>query len=186
MMRHKPKKLPDTAYNTKLQDQFSTPLSRLQCLDYKTYLVDDILQKVDRASMRYSLEAREPFLDQRIIEYAAQLPDHFKYQKGNKKYILKEIAHRYIPAEMMDRPKMGFTIPVEKWLTNKLKPFADEFITERKIQEQNIFNPNTVMEMKHRFYKGRSGRWGATTKLWYILMFQMWHEKWMEIISQKT
>jgi len=177
VMRHKPKKLMDTAYDTKLQDEFSTPLSWAQCLDYKTYLMDDILQKVDRASMRSSLESREPFLDQHIIEYVAQLPDHFKYHKGNKKYILKEIAHRYIPAEMMERPKMGFGIPLEKWLAMDLKPFVDEFITERKIREQNIFSPEAVMEIKRRFYAGRK-EFG--TKLWHFLMFQMWHEKWIQ------
>jgi len=177
VMRSKPEKLGDTPYEMKLHDKFSTPLSWMQCLDYKVYMLDDILQKVDRASMCYSLEAREPFLDQHIIEYVAQLPDHFKYHKGNKKYILKEIAHRYIPAEMMDRPKMGFGVPIEKWLANELKPFVDEFITERKIWEQNIFHPGAVLEIKRKFYAGRK-EFGM--KLWYFLMFQMWHEKWTQ------
>jgi len=177
IMRNKPEKLEDTAYGMKLHDKFSTPLSWMQCLDYKVYMLDDILQKVDRASMRYGLEAREPFLDQHIIEYAAQLPDHFKYHQGNKKYILKEIAHRYIPAEMMARPKMGFGVPIEKWLANELSPFVDEFITESKIREQNIFNPEAVLDIKRRFFAGRK-EFG--TKLWHFLMFQMWHEKWMK------
>ena len=75
------------------------------------------LQKVDRATMSVSLEGREPFLDHRIIEWAAQLPNEFKYFQGNKKYILKEINKKYIPENMMDRPKMGFGIPIEKWLS---------------------------------------------------------------------
>ena len=84
-------------------------------------MVDDILQKVDRATMSVSLEGREPFLDQHIIEWAAQLPSDYKYHKGEKKYILRQIVHKYIPKEMMDRPKMGFAIPVENWLANELK-----------------------------------------------------------------
>ena len=105
-------------------DNYST-LSYMMAVDYQTYLLDDILQKVDRAGMSVSLEGREPFLDHRIIEWAAQLPLDYKYNNGNKKFILKEIVHKYIPAKMMDRPKMGFGIPISAWLQNDLKPFVD-------------------------------------------------------------
>ncbi|MBC7749931.1 MAG: asparagine synthetase B, partial [Methylotenera sp.] len=95
-------------------------LSFMMAVDYQTYLVDDILQKVDRASMASSLEGREPFLDHHIIEWAARLPSNYKYHQGEKKYILKEIVHQYLPKEMMQRPKMGFAIPVEQWLQHEL------------------------------------------------------------------
>ena len=151
-------------------------LSYMMAVDYQTYLLDDILQKVDRAGMSVSLEGREPFLDQRIIEWAAQLPVEYKYNKGNKKFILKEIVHKYIPAAMMDRPKMGFGIPIAAWLQNDLKPFVDMYFDEQFIQKQDIFNNDVIQKIKRSFYQGKIER---AEKIWYILMFQMWYDKWM-------
>ncbi len=151
-------------------------LSYMMAVDYQTYLLDDILQKVDRAGMSVSLEGREPFLDQRIIEWAAQLPVEYKYNKGNKKFILKEIVHKYIPAAMMDRPKMGFGIPIAAWLQNDLKPFVDMYFDEQFIHKQDIFNNDVIQKIKRSFYQGKIER---AEKIWYILMFQMWYDKWM-------
>lgn len=95
-------------------------LSRMMAYDYKTYLLDDILPKVDRATMSVSLEGREPLLDHRLIEFAAQLPENYKINNGVKKYILREITHNYVPKEMMERKKMGFAVPVKKWLLGVL------------------------------------------------------------------
>lgn len=120
-------------------------------VDYQTYLVDDILQKVDRAGMSVSLEGREPFLDHRIIEWAAQLPSHFKYNKGKKKIILKEIVHKYIPQHIMDRPKMGFGIPLQHWLTQELKPFVDELFDDKYIEAQGIFNNAEIQRLRNSF-----------------------------------
>ena len=156
-------------------DNYSV-LSYMMAVDYQTYLLDDILQKVDRAGMSVSLEGREPFLDQRIIEWAAQLPLEYKYNKGNKKFILKQIVHKYIPAKMMDRPKMGFGIPIAAWLQNELKPFVDMYFDEQFIEKQNIFNNHIIQKVKHSFYHGKIER---AEKVWYILMFQMWYDKWM-------
>lgn len=167
----------DTAYlSDELKKEFSTPLSYMMAIDYQTYLLDDILQKVDRASMSVSLEGREPFLDHRIIEWAAQLPDDFKYRNGNKKYILKEIVHQYIPKTMMDRPKMGFAIPIENWLTTDLKEQVEFYLSDKKIESQNIFSVDFIRRLKFDFY---SGKIELAQKLWYVLMFQMWYEKWM-------
>src|SRR5690606_24086179 len=116
-------------------------------------------------------------LDQHIIEFAATLPDHFKYNNGNKKYILKEIVHQYVPKSMMDRPKMGFAIPIEKWLLTDLKPIVEEYINENTLSQQNIFEPTAVLAIKNKFYSGKK-EYGA--KIWYFLMFQMWYEKWMK------
>ena len=96
----------------------------MMAIDFQTYLLDDILQKVDRATMTHSLEGREPFLDHRILEFAAQLPDNFKYNNGIKKRILKDITHQYIPQKLLDRPKMGFAIPIASWLNNQLKDYV--------------------------------------------------------------
>jgi asparagine synthase (glutamine-hydrolysing) len=169
---------PSTAYTSKeLKRASESPLSYMMAIDYTTYLVDDILQKVDRATMTVSLEGREPLLDHRIIEYAAQLPDDFKYQKGEKKYILKEIVHSYIPKEMMDRPKMGFAIPIAKWMQSELKNHVEEYLSESKIKAQGIFHWEAISEMKNKFFAGKKE---LDSKLWYLLMFQMWYERWMK------
>ena len=166
-----------TAFDSKeLKPEFHSTLSYIMAIDYQTYLLDDILQKVDRAGMSVSLEGREPFLDHRIIEWAAQLPMEYKYNKGNKKYILKQIVHKYLPKEMMDRPKMGFGIPIANWLQNDLKPFVDQYFDESFIIKQNIFNNTEIQRIKESFYQGKIER---AEKIWYLLMFQMWYDKWM-------
>jgi asparagine synthase (glutamine-hydrolysing) len=157
------------------EDKYSS-LSYMMAIDYETYLLDDILQKVDRATMSVSLEGREPFLDQRVIEWAAQLPMEYKYNKGNKKFIIKEIVHKYLPQQMMDRPKMGFGIPIGQWLLNDLKPFVDRYFDEGFITRQNIFNVSEIQRIKKSFYEGKVER---AEKIWYLLMFQMWYDKWM-------
>lgn len=166
-----------TAYYSKeLKSEFHSPLAFMMAIDYQTYLVDDILQKVDRASMTSSLEGREPFLDHNVIEWAAKLPDNFKYNNGIKKHILREIVYQYIPKEMMDRPKMGFAIPFENWMTNDLKEQVMYFLDEKRIAEQDIFNTKYVINIRDQFFAGKK-EFGL--KVWYLLMFQMWYEKWM-------
>lgn len=166
-----------TAYlSDELKQSFFDPLSYMMAIDYQTYLVDDILQKVDRASMSVSLEGREPFLDHRVIEFAAQLPNEFKYFKGDKKRIIKDIVHKYIPKQLMDRPKMGFAIPIDSWLSNELKETVYEYLNEKSIKEQGIFNYNYISNTVSGFYSGKKE---YANKLWYFLMFQMWYKKWM-------
>ena len=166
-----------TAYHsTELSSDHYSSLSYMMAVDYQTYLVDDILQKVDRATMTASLEGREPYLDHRLIEWAAQLPDHYKYHQGEKKYILKEILHQYIPKKMMDRPKMGFAIPIAEWLLTDLKDLVQEYVDLNKIERQGIFEVTYVEDIKKKFYSGKKE---YDVKLWYLLMFQMWYEKWM-------
>lgn len=167
----------ETAYKShQLKKEYYSPLSYMMAIDYQTYLVDDILQKVDRASMSVSLEAREPFIDQHIIEWAAQLPDSYKYHKGEKKYILKDIVHKYIPKSIMDRPKMGFAIPIENWLMKDLKVKVQYYLSEDKIERQEIFDVKAVKQLTDGFFSGKKE---LALKVWYLLMFQMWYEKWM-------
>ena len=151
-------------------------ISSIMAIDYQTYLVDDIMQKVDRATMTHSLEGREPFLDHRVIEWAAQLQTSYKYHKGITKYILKEIAHRYIPKDMMERPKMGFGVPVNNWLVNELRPLVDHYLSAEYLAKQGIFNTQYVVDLKAAFYKGKKEK---AEKIWYLLMFQLWFEQWM-------
>ncbi len=167
-----------TAYTSKeLGNESFSPLSYMMAIDYQTYLVDDILQKVDRATMTASLEGREPFLDHRVIEYAAQLPDDYKYHNGIKKHIVREIVHNYIPKEKMDRPKMGFAIPLAAWMNNELKDMVNSYVNEKSIKEQGLFNWEAVNRLKTAFFSGKSE---YDFKLWYLLMFQMWYERWMK------
>lgn len=166
-----------TAFDSEeLKGESYSTLAYMMAIDYQTYLLDDILQKVDRAGMSVSLEGREPFLDQRVIEWAAQLPMDYKYNNGSKKFILKEIVHKYIPKQLLDRPKMGFGIPIAAWLQKDLKPFVDNYFDEGFIKKQNIFNYAEVQRIKDSFYKGKIER---AEKIWYLLMFQMWYDKWM-------
>jgi asparagine synthase (glutamine-hydrolysing) len=167
----------ETAYlSDSLTKSSYSSLAYMMAIDYQTYLVDDILQKVDRASMTVSLEGREPFLDHRIIEFAAQLPDHFKYHKGIKKHILKEITHQYIPKTLMDRPKTGFAIPIEKWLSTDLKEQVLYYLNRQTIQIGGIFNADYVDKLVVDFYNGKKE---YATKIWYLLMFEMWYKQWM-------
>lgn len=173
---HKEVKHVTTLHNSsELKKEFYDPLSFMMAVDYQTYMVDDILQKVDRATMSVSLEGREPYLDQNIIEWVAQLPSHYKYYKRQKKYLLKQIVHKYIPAEMMERPKMGFAIPVESWLKNELKDLVHEFLGEKQLSH-DLFDKKEIKNITKTFFQGRTEKY---LKLWHLLMFQMWYKRWM-------
>lgn len=168
----------DTMYlSEELKSEFKTPLSYMTAIDYQTYMLDDILQKVDRSTMIHSLEGREPFLDHRIIEYAAQLPDEYKYHNGVKKRILRDITYQYVPKSLLDRPKMGFAIPLATWLANDLRDLVESHLSKEIIEQQGIFSWEYIHKIKSAFYNGKKE---YDTKLWYILMFQMWYEKWGE------
>lgn len=170
------RELPTKYFSKDLKQEFYSPLAYMMAVDYQTYLVDDILQKVDRASMSVSLEAREPYLDHRLIEWVAQLPDEFKYNKGTKKYILKEITHKYIPKELMDRPKMGFAIPIEKWLQNELREQLIYYSEKKFIEEQGIFEFHEINKLVKTFL---GGKLELGVKMWYFYMFQLWYQRWM-------
>jgi asparagine synthase (glutamine-hydrolysing) len=176
VMNYPPSFLKTSFSSRELQKEYFSPLSYIQAIDYQTYLLDDILQKVDRATMSASLEGREPLLDHRIIEWAAQLPNDYKYFKGNKKYILKEIVYQYVPKPLLNRPKMGFAIPIANWLQSDLKTQVEHYLDLHLIQQQGIFNPVFIEKLKKDFFSGKKE---LDTKIWYILMFQMWYDKWM-------
>lgn len=163
-------------FDEELDSRYADDLSYMMAIDYKTYMLDDILQKVDRASMAVSLEGREPFLDQHIIEFAARLPSDYKLHKGVKKYILRQIVHKYVPPSMMERPKMGFGIPIASWLKHELKPFVDEAFDPGLVKRQGLFSQDELDNLKKQFYGGKEQLY---TRVWYYLMFQMWYKKWM-------
>ncbi|HNW36005.1 MAG TPA: asparagine synthase (glutamine-hydrolyzing) [Candidatus Ozemobacteraceae bacterium] len=150
-------------------------LSNVLAIDYKTYMVDDILTKVDRATMSVSLEGREPLLDHRIIEFVAQLPSHFKLRKNSKKFLLKEITHKYLPKEIMNRPKMGFGVPITEWFKKDLKGYFLNYLDSGRLKKAGIFNATMVENLRERYFTGDQAN---VSKLWFLLMFEMWREKW--------
>lgn len=145
---------------------------KMFALDYKTYLSDDILCKVDRASMSVSLEGREPLLDHRIIEYVSRIPFEIKIKNEDRKWLLKQITHKYIPKEIMDRPKMGFGIPMKKWLKGELREYLEVFLSKKC---ETVLNGGELEKIKDRFYRDRVN----PALVWNILIFQMWYKRWM-------
>lgn len=153
-----------------------SPLTKVLAAEYRTYLTDDILQKVDRATMSASLEGREPFLDHRLLELVARLPENYKLDGDNGKRILKDIVHKYVPREIMERPKMGFGVPVASWLRGDLRNLFNEVMDESKIAKQGILNPKTVSRLKRAYLEGRLA---DSERMWYVFSFQLWYHRWM-------
>ncbi len=145
--------------------------------DYKTYMVDDILTKVDRAAMSVGLEGREPLLDYRLAEYLASVPYALKTKDGIPKYLLKEILHKYVPKEIMDRPKMGFAIPVIKWMKNELRELLESELSEERVKSAGIFNYNEVERLKNNYLAGKNQDFNP---VWFLFIFHQWHQQWMK------
>ena len=164
-------------FEKKYKDLFGDTITRMQILDFLTYLPDDILTKVDRASMHYSLEVRVPFLDNNVVEHAWGLEKKYKVASGHGKLILKKILNEYLPKNMIDRPKMGFGIPLDKLLRKFFHNKLEMYLNSNKVKEQNLFNVEyyKVLWNEHKNYKRN---WQFL--LWNFLMFQMWFECWGE------
>lgn len=163
-----------TVYNETNEEM--TALSRLLYSDYVQYMQDDVLVKVDRASMSTSLEGRNPLLDHRIVELAAQLPDEYKYHQGIKKRILKDVVYKYVPRELIDKPKTGFSVPLSKWLNDGFKDYVDHYLSDSIVNSFGVFDNDFVCDIKTKYHKYNDI---LATDMWRILQFQMWFEQWM-------
>ena len=143
----------------------------MMAMDTRTYLCDDILTKVDRAAMATSLETRVPLLDHRLVELAWKMPIEFKIRKGQGKCVLREVLYKYVPKELIERPKAGFGIPLGEWLRGPLREWADDLIDEIRLIREGYFYPNPIRE---KWAEHLSGRRNWEFHLWNILMFQAW------------
>lgn len=147
---------------------------KMSLLDIKSYMADDILCKVDRAAMAVSLETRVPLLDHTVVEFSARIPMSIKRFNDDAKWPLRQVLYRYVPKKLIERPKKGFGIPLEKWLREGLKDWAEELLDKSKIQQQGFFQPNMVEKI---WSEHQSGKRNWSYLLWNILMFQAWYEK---------
>ena len=148
-------------------------VQKMMAIDTVSYLPDDILVKVDRAAMGVSLETRVPFLDHHIFEFASKIPLAMKLKNGVGKLILRDILYRYVPKELIERPKMGFGIPMSDWLKGPLKEWAEELLGESRLRSQGFFYPEVVRQMWSEHLMG-AHNWQS--QLWAVLMFQAWLE----------
>ena len=151
-------------------------VSRMQVNDIATYLPDDILTKVDRCTMAVSLEAREPLLDHRLIEFAWSLPREV-HQSGGPKGLLRAVLGRYIPPAWMDRPKRGFSVPLADWLRGPLRGWAGDLLSPSRVRAEGLLDAAAIDRLWQRHLKGTENN---ATGLWNILMIRAWSERWLK------
>jgi len=167
--------LPEIYYQNNQQNTLN-PFHQMMLYDFNNYLPEDILTKVDRASMGVALESREPLLDHKIVEFAAKLPISYKYRNKTRKWIIKKILNKYVPESMLDRPKKGFSVPIHNWFKDDLKGLMIDYLNPERIKREGILNSEAVTDMKNGYFNNNGV---SIRKLWFLLMFEMWYENWM-------
>jgi asparagine synthase (glutamine-hydrolysing) len=152
-------------------DGIKDPTRRMMLLDTLTYLPDDILVKLDRATMAVSLEGRVPYLDHRVVELAGRMPLWMHVSDGIGKRLLRRVLHRYVPAPLVDRPKWGFGVPTGAWLRGPLRDWAESLLEPARIRNEGFFDPGPI---RGAWTDHLSGRRNRQYELWDVLMFQAW------------
>ena len=151
----------------------AAPESRMMAVDAMTYLPDNILVKVDRSAMSASLETRAPYLDRRVVEFAWRLPPPLKAARAIGKRVLRDVLYEFVPRSLFDRPKQGFSVPVDDWLRGELRDWAEPLLSERRLREDGIFDPVPICSL---WAAHLAGRQQAGNRLWAVLMFQAWRD----------
>ena len=146
--------------------------------DLHSYLPEDLLVKVDRATMFHGIEGREPFLDHRLVEFAARMPLSLKFRDGKGKYLLRKVLGRYLPITLFDRAKQGFSIPIFDWFSSDLDSLFSRYFSGEKISNAGILNAGEILHefKKYRYYKKHKKEYNIE-KMWRLLSFMMWKEK---------
>jgi asparagine synthase (glutamine-hydrolysing) len=160
----------------------SDPLDRSMYVDARTYMIDDVLTKVDRMSMAVSLEAREPLLDHKLLEFAARVPASLKLKDGQSKYLLRRVLEKRVPRSILERKKAGFCAPIGEWLRGPLAPMTDELLLDGRLRQRGIFNHAEVTRLWHEH---RSGRGDHRHRLWQLIMLELWFRAFIDTAGQR-
>jgi asparagine synthase (glutamine-hydrolysing) len=171
------REVPESRYEQVFRDTEGWPLlARLMKIDQETYLPDAMLTKVDRASMGVGLEVRVPLLDHRVVEYTSIMPDTLKFRNGAGKYLLKKLLARYLPTALFERPKMGFGVPIDQWFRKELRDLLLDTLSPQRIKKEGLFDERVVEEKVNEHLSGRANH---QYRLWPLLMWEMWRERWL-------
>jgi asparagine synthase (glutamine-hydrolysing) len=150
-------------------------LDRMMLTDQETYLPDDLLAKLDRASMAVSLEVRAPILDHRVVEFSWRLPPSLKLRDGVGKWVLRQVLYRRVPKAMVERPKMGFSVPIDQWLRGPLRKWADDLLLGDGLRKSGLLDPAPIARGWKELQQGRRATGPA---VWAVVMFEAWRARW--------